>query len=244
MARTESSESYTARWKQTMTRVDRAGRPEIKKWYHEQRAKRVIESLRENHVKGYYASDRQEAFSIIMGMIPKDAVISFGDSVTLYELGIISELSSGKYNFLNPWESGIDGEESMERRRRALLVDVFLSGINAITLDGKLVCMSGLGNNIAGMVFGPKKVIIAVGANKIVPNVEQALVRIRDIAAPLNAKRHNKEVNSCGRDAYCLDYCNAPRKQCQHLHIIHGEDPLGYPEPRLHVVIVGEELGY
>lgn len=241
MVSTKDREKF---WRHSMTKVDRAGRPDVKKWYYEQRAKKVIESLAENYIKGYYVPDRQAAFDMIMGMIPQDAIISYGDSVTLHELGIIDELSSEKYNFINPWAKGIDGEESLERRRRALLTDVFFSSVNAITLDGKLVCMSGLGNNIAGMTFGPKKVIIAVGANKIVANVEEALRRIRDVAAPLNSRRHNSAYNPCGKDAYCLEDCKGPKKHCLHLHIIQGENQSSYKEPRMHVVIIGEDLGY
>ena len=237
------SNQVTSHWTHLMTKVDRAGRPEIKKWYYEQRAKKVIESLGENYIKGYYVPDRQEAFSMIMGMIPKDAIISYGDSITLYELGIISELSSGKYNFINPWEAGIDGNESLERRRRALLVDVLLAGVNAITLDGKIINIDGLGNRVAGLLFGPKKVIIVVGVNKITKNEEEGIRRIKNLVAPMNARRHGYNL-PCAITGFCVE-CKSSWRICNKTVIIERDFGLGtyFTEHRVHVIIVGENLG-
>ena len=128
--------------------------PDYESWFYEKVAGKVISNLEKKHIKALYVSDREKAFSRIMEMIPEGATVGFGDSVTLYQLGIISELQTGKYNFINPWVKGISFEESLDLRRKALTADIFLSGTNAITLDGKLVNVDGLGNRVAGIVFG------------------------------------------------------------------------------------------
>jgi len=128
-----------------------------------------------------------------LAMIPQGASIGIGDSVTLIELGIMAELrkQTGRLIF-DPFLRDEEGDlvftglDRLEVLRKALLADVFLTGTNAITLDGKIVNTDGVGNRVAAMIFGPKKVIIVVGANKIVRNVDEAVRRIREVAAPLN----------------------------------------------------------
>lgn len=222
--------------------IERAGKGETEAWLYEKLAGKVIESLEKNFMRGYYASDRKNAFSKIMEMIPQGATIGYGDSITLHQIGIISELCNGNYNFIDPWEKGIDGEESMERRRKALTADVFLSGTNAITLDGKLVCIDGLGNRVAALIFGPRKVIVATGANKIVKDAESGIKRVLELSTPLNAKRHNLNI-PCGMTGVCA-HCRDEWKICRHTVIIDGELPKIYREPHTHVVIVGEDLGF
>jgi hypothetical protein len=130
----------------------------------------------------------------------------------------------------------------MERRRKALTADVFLSGANAVTIDGKLVFIDGIGNRVAGLLFGPKRVIIAAGANKIVGDAESGIQRIKEVAAPLNAKRHSFH-NPCGTSALCIN-CRGELKMCRQTVIIDGETPGIYPETHTHVVMVGESLGF
>ena len=178
-----------------------------------------------------------------MNMLPTSALVGMGDSLTLEELGVIAELERGNYRFLNPWKPGITRAESLRLRREALTSDIFLTGTNAVTLDGKLVNIDGLGNRVAGMIFGPAKVIVTVGANKIVPDTDTALARIKGIAAPLNVIRHDfgPDVRpGCSETGICSE-CKPPNTICCNTVIIGS---CSRDRGRIKVIIVGEALGY
>ena len=228
--------------------IDRADREVPTRWFGEVIGNKVIKSLERNNIKGLYASDSREAFMKIMEMVPPGATIGFGDSVTLYQIGIIDQLRRGKYNLIDPWKKGVSAEETMELRRKALTADVFLSGANAITLDGKLIFLDGLGNRVAAILFGPKKVIIAAGVNKITRNLEEGMKRVKAVAAPMNYRRHNLTQLPCAITGVCSD-CHSPFRACSQLVIIEQETPpqlrsLFYKDQRLHVVLIGESLGF
>jgi L-lactate utilization protein LutB len=204
---------------------------------------RTVKNLRRNLFEAEYVGNSEEARTLILRSIKKADLVGLGDSITLEEIGLISTLENGDYRFLNPWKPGITRSESMQIRRQALTSDIFLTGTNALTLDGRLVNIDGLGNRVAGVIFGPKKVIIVVGANKIVTSVEEGISRIKRIAAPMNAIRHDfkpEEQPGCTHTGICND-CKPPRRICCNTVIIEGcsRDPY-----RTKVIIVGEELGY
>lgn len=236
-----------------------------RKWHYEVLAAKAIASLKKNYINAEYAVDRQEALSKVLDMIPEEATIGIGDSVTLYQIGLISQLESPKYkNVLNHLRRNPDGsrfytyEEHYEIARKVLTSDVYLTSTNAITLDGKLVNVDGFGNRVAAMIFGPKKVIVVAGANKIAKNVEEAIKRIKEISAPMNAKRHIEKhhradlaVLPCVKTGVCAD-CAIPERICNVTVIIERAGKSRVPitsEPgnpqlaELNVVIVGEDLG-
>ena len=141
------------------------------------------------------------------------------------------------------WKSGITRAESLSLRRQALTSDIFLTGTNAVTLDGKLVNIDGLGNRVAGMIFGPAKVIVAVGANKIVSDTDMAILRIKGVAAPLNVIRHDFGPNvrpGCSETGICCE-CKPPHTICCNTVII---DSCSRDRGRIKVIIIGEALGY
>ena len=177
-------------------------------------------------------------------MIPEGSIVGFGDSVTLRQIGVVDALEKGNYTFLNPWQSGITAEESIQCKKRALTSDVFVTGTNALTLEGKIVNVDALGNRVAAMLFGPDKVIIIVGMNKIVENLEEALERIRKTAAPLNVKRHTHldPMPPCGETGECSD-CSSPWRICNKTVIIERQYDNDIYKPVMTVIIVGEELG-
>ena len=191
---------------------------------------------------------------MVLDMIPEGATVGTADSVTLLQLGVISALSRrGRNEIINPFirdEDGhlvVDKEERRELTRKALLSDVFVIGTNAVTLDGKLVNTDAYGNRVAAMIFGPRKVVIAVGANKIVKDVNEAMKRIREVCAPLNAIRHGTKHHRahylelpCAKTGLCSD-CNHPFRLCRFTTIIEG---VREPERgRINLVLVGEKLG-
>jgi hypothetical protein len=204
----------------------------------------LIERLGKNNILALYVKDKREAFETVMGMIPENTTVGFGDSLTLRQIGVVDALEKGNYTFLNPWRPDISVEENIRVKKRALTSDVFVTGTNALTLDGKIVNVDGHGNRVAAMLFGPDRVIIVIGINKIVRNLEEALGRIRKTAAPLNVKRHSHfdPAPPCDATGVCND-CTSPWRICNKTVMIERQFDNDRYKPVISVVIVGEELG-
>lgn len=204
----------------------------------------LVERLKGNNISAFYVRDRNTALEQVLAMIPEGAVVGFGDSLTLRQIGLVDALEKGNYVFLNPWKPGTSVEENIRLKKRALTSDVFVTGTNALTLDGKIVNVDGHGNRVAAMLFGPDRVIVVAGVNKIVQDLEQALKRIRNEAAPLNVKRHPDfdPMPPCGITGECND-CSSPWRICNKTVIIEREYSNNKYDPVMIVVIVGEELG-
>jgi hypothetical protein len=209
-----------------------------------QQIRRLIERLGENNIPALYVESRNEARDTVMSMIPEGSTVGFGDSVTLRQIGVVDALDKGNCVFLNPWRPGISVQDSVRLKKQALTSDVFVTGTNAVTLDGKIVNVDGLGNRVAAMLFGPDRVIIVVGINKIVADLNGALDRIRNIAAPLNVQRHPEfdPTPPCGATGVCSD-CSAPWRICNKTVIVERQFSNSKYRPVITVVIVGEELG-
>jgi hypothetical protein len=188
-------------------------------------------------------------------MIPAGLTIARGDSVTLEQIGIIPELIKRNQNeIINPVEKDAEGfyifperKDRWQIARKTFSTDIFLTGSNAITRDGKLVNIDGWGNRVAPMIFGPEKVIVVAGVNKIVIDINEALERIHRLAAPMNAKRHYLKHHypemgelPCARTGSCVD-CNHDYRICRYTVIIEGV--MIQDKGRISVVLVGEELG-
>ncbi|MEJ2738842.1 MAG: lactate utilization protein, partial [Dehalococcoidia bacterium] len=222
------------------------------KRFNETRARTVIKNLQKRNLNGIYVADRKEAISAVLDMIPPDVSISRGNSVTLFQLDIMSELIKRNRNtIIDPFPKDFDEisdfQQTVEMARQALTCDVFLTSTNAITIDGKLVNIDGQGNRVAAMIFGPRKVIVIAGVNKIVPDVEAALNRIHSIATPTTAIWHELKHNDpnvanvpCAQTGKCTD-CNSEWRGCRYTVIIEGAMPP--QKDRINVVLVGEELG-
>ncbi len=139
---------------------------------------------------------------------------------------------------IKTFEEGVPREELIERRRQALSVDVFFTGSNAITESGKLVNLDMIGNRVAGITFGPENVIIVVGRNKIVKGVKEAMERVKNYSAPLNAIRHPGWKTPCVKTSYCMD-CKSPDRICNTWTITEKS----YPKGRIKIILVNEDLG-
>ena len=247
--------------------VDETDMSEEKKWFYQERARVAVANLQRRNTNAQYVSSRQEALSTVIEMIPNGAMVACGDSVSLDQVEVISELRKrGQNSIIHPMERDADGfsvvtlEERLRMQREAFFADIFLTGTNAVTLDGKLVCTDGLGNRVAAMLFGPKKVIIVAGANKIVKNVDEAVQRIKEVCAPLNNIRHDLKHRPpgqpgidlpCVRTGYCTD-CKQRLRSCSFTVVIHGPGlarNIGFPDPEspspteISIIIIGERLG-
>jgi hypothetical protein len=207
-------------------------------------AQRVLAKLSDNNISGFYVENGREACEKVLAMIPEGSVVGFGDSLTLRQIGVVDALEEGNYTFLNPWKPGTPVEENIRLKKQALTSDVFVTGTNAVTMDGKIVNVDGHGNRVAAMLFGPNKVIIVAGVNKIVDTLEEALEKIRNSTAPLNIKRHPEfdPMPPCGVTGVCSD-CASPWRICNKTVIIEREYNNDKYKPILTVVIVGERLG-
>jgi L-lactate utilization protein LutB len=224
-------------------------------WLSQARAQTVIKNLNKKHINALYTSNREEALSLILGMVPDGVTVARGDSITIDQIDILPALKKrGKNHLVDPFEKDMAGrflytpEQAMDMYREAFGADVFMTGTNAVTLDGKLVNTDGTGNRVAPMIFGPKKVIIAVGINKIVSDVDEARKRIGDICAPLDVKRYilkhsQKEYGTlpCAKTGLCSD-CRHDYRFCCYTVII--EAAAITESGRINVVLIGEELGY
>jgi L-lactate utilization protein LutC len=210
--------------------------------YWKQRLEKCKNALENNNFDAYLAADSLEANQIIMNeIIPKIEAksASWGDSMTLHTTGVLQTLRKNPdINLIETFAPGVPREEITERRRQALWVDLFFSGSNAITETGKLVNLDMVGNRIAGIIFGPKHVIITVGRNKIVSDLAEAMKRIKNYAAPLNAIRHADFKTPCRKTAYCMD-CKSPDRICNTWAITDKS----YPKGRIKVLIINKDLG-
>jgi hypothetical protein len=220
----------------------------------ELRAQQVIKNLQKRKMKGLYFRDRAQALSAVLDMIPPGAVVARGDSISIDRIGLLPKIIERNRNALiDPFRTGADGrwanspDERQRMMRETFFADVFVTGTNAVTLDGKLVNVDGNGNRVAAMIFGPGKVILVAGIEKIVKDVPEALERIHNYAAPVNAKRHVLKHHDepleglpCVRTGACAD-CRHEWRICNYTVVIDGAMPQHVE--RINVVIVGEELG-
>ncbi len=232
---------------------------EVISWQYETLARKAILSLEKNNIHADYAVDRAEALLKLIEAIPPDATIGIGDSVTLHQIGFYQWLNKQNNRMVfNPFIRNLETgkliyspSEHFEMLRKALIADVYLTSTNALTLDGKLVSLDGRGNRVAAMLFGPKKVVLVTGANKIVKDLDEAMVRM-ETAAPLNGRRHQIKHGSDKYEKFpCIvngrcSHCKTNFRMCRKWVIIDGQslDVMAPQESGIYVIIVGESLGF
>ncbi len=208
------------------------------KW-NEQAAQKIILQLGKRGMEGSYAANAAQARDEVIAMIPRGSKVYRCGSMTAVSMDLWPRIARiPGVEVIDPFAPGLSFEDSLEPRRKGLLADVMITSTNAITLDGKLVNLDGLGNRVAAMIFGPQKVILIVGMNKVVPDVETAMSRIKHYSGPVNAIRMNIQT-PCAENGICVD-CNAPARICNIWTIIERQRIKG----RIHVKLVGEDLGY
>jgi len=163
---------------------------DVKKRLHELRLKAVAKALESNGFKTYVVSDKESARELVLKLIPPGSVVGVGGSVSIRELGLIDELVRRGFKVIHHWVQA-SPEEVLSIRRQELLSDVFLCRSNAVILDGKLINIDDIGNRVAAMIFGPKRVIVVAGRNKIVRDVNEGISRAKNVAAIMNYMRYN-----------------------------------------------------
>jgi hypothetical protein len=210
----------------------------IRQWWIEEKAKKAVEKLVAHDFKAVYVKDQKEASKEILKHVTPPQRIGVGGSVTIRGMGILERLEAQGNVILNHWKPGLPQEEVLKIRKAQMTSDLFLCSSNAITLNGELINIDGVGNRVNASVFGPGKVIMVVGYNKIVEDVQEAIKRIKNVSSPLNARRLNIDV-PCAKIGRCVD-CNSPNRICRAV-VIHERRPT---LTDMLVIIVGEELGF
>ena len=209
-----------------------------KQWWVEERAKRAIDKLIAHDFKAVYVRSKAEAVEEIWKHVTPKQSVGVGGSITIRSLGIMERLEAQGHTIYDHWKPGLAKEKVLETRRAQMTSDLFLGSVNAITLNGELINIDGFGNRVNSTIFGPGKVILVAGYNKIVEDVQEGIKRIKDVAAPINAKRLNIDV-PCAKLGKCVD-CNFPNRICR-VVVIHERRPT---MTDIRVVLVGEELGF
>ncbi|WP_026514377.1 lactate utilization protein [Butyrivibrio sp. LB2008] len=197
-------------------------------------AQKVIKGLESRNMSGYFASTKEEALKLAMVLIPTGASVTMGGAMSAHEIGLVKALKEGNYNFID--------RDEYEDKRAAMLAaydaDVFLSSANAITEDGILVNIDGNANRVSAIAQGPKKVVFIVGMNKVCADVDSALKRVRNVAAPINAQRFGLST-PCSSTGSCMN-CKSPDTICCQFLITR----FSKHKERIHVILVNDNLGF
>ncbi len=205
-------------------------------------AQRVIKNLQRRAFGACYCATKEEALAKALSLIDKEQCVSWGGGMTLEEMGLLDALRTQGYNIIDR-DTAKTPEERMGLLRQALTCDTYFMSTNALTDDGVMVNIDGTGNRVAAMVFGPKKVVVIAGINKVVRSYEDAVARARNLAAPINVQRFADFNPPCKNNGHCFN-CTAPDCICNFILTTRKGSVMNAPEPRITVILVGENLGY
>jgi L-lactate utilization protein LutB len=197
-------------------------------------ARKVIKGLESRNMTGYYAASREEALLLALSLIPQGSSIAMGGAMSAHEIGLVDAVKGPDYRF-------IDRDTAKDRRAAMLAAydaDVFLTSANAMTEDGVLVNIDGNANRVSAIANGPKKVIVIAGMNKVCKDVDHAMKRARNVAAPINAQRFGLNT-PCAKTGSCMD-CKSPDTICCQFLITRYSRHTN----RIHVILVNDNLGF
>lgn len=207
---------------------------EMTKKRNELWAQTIIKGLESRNMTGYYAATKEEALKKALELIPEGSSVTMGGAMSAHEIGLVEAVKNGNYNFID--------RDAMEDKRAAMLAaydaDVFLASVNAMTQDGVLVNIDGNANRVSAIAQGPKKVLFIVGMNKVCDDVDGAMKRARNVAAPINAQRFGLST-PCAKTGSCMN-CKSPDTICCQFLITR----FSRHKDRIHVILVNEELGF
>ncbi|MBQ6408116.1 MAG: lactate utilization protein [Butyrivibrio sp.] len=200
-------------------------------------AQKVIKGLESRNMSGYYAANKEDALKKALELIPEGSSVTMGGAMSAHEIGLVEAVKSGNYNFIDR-----DTAKTPEEKRAAMLAgydaDIFLSSANAMTDDGILVNIDGNSNRVSMIAQGPKKVIFIVGMNKVCDDIDGAMKRARNVAAPINAQRFGLST-PCSKTGSCMN-CKSPDTICCQFLITR----FSRHKDRIHVILVNDNLGF
>ncbi|CUH94726.1 hypothetical protein P22_0792 [Propionispora sp. 2/2-37] len=211
---------------------------EVQQWHKEIIGNKVVEALKKNEFDAVFFPTLEQTANFIMEHVKPEMKVGFGGSMTIKDMGIQDKVRAAGGTVLDHGESGLTSEERVATAREELLSDLYLSSSNAITMDGSLVNIDGMGNRVSALSFGPKKVIVVVSVDKVCKDEEAAFERLEAIASPMNNKRLGI-LNPCTKTGSCMN-CQGSTRICRVYSVIRKK-PVAAD---MTVVIVGESAGY
>lgn len=206
-----------------------------KQLYYEKRAKILIKNLKSRHFDAWYCATAEEALEKALSLIPEGASVGWGGALSAQQIGLMDALRNGNYRAID--RDACKPEERASVMRACLDADVFLTGANALSMDGQMVNIDGLGNRVAAIIYGPEKVLVIAGMNKVCDTLEDAVQRARTVAAPMNEQRFLANT-PCAQTGVCAD-CKSESCICNQIVVTRHCRPVG----RIQFLLVGEELG-
>lgn len=209
---------------------------QMHKMYYEKRAQKLVANLQSRHFEAYYCDTKEDALKKALALIPECASVGWGGALSAQQIGLLDAVRAGNYRQLDR-EACATMEEREQVAYQCLQADVFLTGANALSLDGQMVNIDGNGNRVAAIVYGPKSVIVIAGMNKVADNLDAAIERARTVAAPLNQQRFQLD-NPCTATGTCAD-CKSQTCICNQILVTRHCRPAG----RIKFILVGEALG-
>ena len=204
--------------------------------YFAKRGEILVKNLQSRHFEAYYCATKEDALQKALELIPQGATVSWGGSLTANQIGLYEAVRSGNYRAIDRYAAKTP-EEMDELTKAGMLSDVFITGANALSIDGQMVNIDGTGNRVGAMIYGPKSVLVVAGMNKVEDTLDAALVRARTVAAPMNKQRFPNET-PCGVTGVCGD-CKAEGCICNQIVITRHCRPVG----RIKFILIGEALG-
>ena len=210
---------------------------EYQKKYYQKRGATLVKNLQNRHFEAYYCDNREEALEKALSLIPEGASVGWGGALSAKQIGLMDAVNAGPYRAIDRDKCATQ-EEWKQAMLDCLLVDVFLTGANALSLDGQMVNIDGGGNRVAAIVYGPGSVIVVAGMNKVEDDLDAAINRARSVAAPMNAQRFGLDT-PCSFTGSCAD-CRHERCVCNQLLVTRHCRPVG----RIKFILVGEDLGF
>jgi len=209
---------------------------EAKQKYYHKRGQLLVKNLRSRHFDAYYCETGAQALEKALELIPRDATVGWGGAMSAQQIGLLDAVSNGEYRTIDR-DKAANPEERKQAMKDCLLADVFITGANALSMDGQMVNIDGNGNRVAAIVYGPESVLVIAGMNKVVDTLEAAVIRARTVAAPMNKQRFEVQT-PCEVTGTCGD-CKSEGCICNQILITRNSKPAG----RIKVILVGEELG-
>ncbi|MBW1783971.1 MAG: lactate utilization protein [Deltaproteobacteria bacterium] len=207
-------------------------------WLWEKLGEECVKNLKKHGFDAHFVSSPDEAKDLILGMISGHETFGFGGSDTTRLLGLMEVLKEKGKTLYDHWQTGLTKEKDLEIRLQQGRCDCFLCSANAIAATGEIINVDGIGNRTNAMTFGPKKVCVVAGMNKVTPDLETGIRRVRDIAGPMRAKSLNMET-PCAETGVCSD-CNSPQRICRATVILHRRPML----TDLSVILINQALGF
>ncbi len=205
--------------------------------YYDKRGEVLVKNLQKRHFEAYYCAGKAEALAKVLELIPEGSSVGWGGATSASQVGVQAALNAGSYKTIDR-DAVSDPAEKNRLMRSCFDADYFITGANALSLDGQMVNIDGNGNRVGMIVYGPKNIIVVVGMNKVCPTLEDAVKRARTVAAPMNQQRFGLP-NPCTCTGVCAD-CLCETSICNQILITRHCKPAG----RIKFVLVGEELGF